>query len=123
MTRDTPQRRAIRRAVESAGRPLSPQEILTAARREHGSLGLATVYRTVKSGVEAGWLQPVELPGEPLHYELAGKRHHHHFSCRGCGRVFDVPGCPGDLDRLAPPGFELESHDLVLYGRCVRCRR
>jgi Fur family ferric uptake transcriptional regulator len=31
---------------------------------------------------------------------------------------YDVPGCPGDLRRLAQRGFTVEDHDVTLYGRC-----
>jgi Fur family ferric uptake transcriptional regulator len=34
-----------------------------------------------------------------------------------------VPGCPGDLHRLAPRGFTVEQHDVTLYGRCRDCGR
>ena len=27
----------------------------------------------------------------------------------------------GDLAALAPPGFAVEDHDLILYGRCKEC--
>jgi Fur family ferric uptake transcriptional regulator len=52
---------------------------------------------------------------------MAGGRHHHHFQCTRCQRVFDVDACPGDLSGLAPPGFAVEDHDLTLYGRCKEC--
>ena len=29
--------------------------------------------------------------------------------------------CPGGLAALTPPGFALEGHELVLYGRCDAC--
>ena len=48
MERSTRQRRAIREAFLEAGRPLSPQEVLELARKKVPSLGLATVYRTLK---------------------------------------------------------------------------
>lgn len=120
--RETPQRQAIRRVVEQENRPLSPQEILDGAAEAIPGLGLATVYRQVKAGVEQGWLKPVELPGSPVRYEAAGKAHHHHFSCRACGRVFEVEGCPGNLKALTPAGFKLESHDIVLHGLCDACQ-
>ncbi len=123
MKRDTRQRQAIRRAIEEAGRPLSPREVLEAASVHHAGLGIATVYRTLKSGVEGGWLQPVELPGEPPRYEPTGKQHHHHFHCRSCDRVYEIEGCPDDLRNLTPPGFALEAHEIVLYGRCADCAR
>ncbi len=121
MRRDTRQRRILRQILDQADRPLSPQEILEASQGVLSGLGIATVYRNVKAMVEEGTLQAVELPGEGLRYEVAGKHHHHHFHCRGCGKVFEVDGCPGDLGPLAPPAFQVESHMIVLYGRCADC--
>jgi Fur family transcriptional regulator, ferric uptake regulator len=119
--RQTRQRDAIRAALAAAGRPLSPQELLAAARAATPGLGLATVYRTVKSMLADGTIHAVELPAAPARYELAGKHHHHHFHCRACDRVYELEGCPEGLRHLTPPGFALESHELVLYGRCAGC--
>lgn len=121
MERDTQQRRAIRTAIEQADRPLSPREVLDASKTLSPGLGIATVYRTLKSWLESGWLQQVDLPGEPPRYELHGKQHHHHFHCRQCDRVYELEGCPDGLPRLTPVGFSLEAHELVLYGRCASC--
>jgi len=63
----------------------------------------------------------VNLPGDNPRFEAAGLHHHHHFQCQQCQKVFDVHGCPGDLAALAPPGFTVADHDLVLYGRCSDC--
>jgi Fur family transcriptional regulator, ferric uptake regulator len=52
---------------------------------------------------------------------MAGKPHHHHFYCNHCGKVFEVPGNDQALENAVPAGFMLESHDLVLYGRCAPC--
>ena len=119
--RDTHQRRAIRNAFREAGRPLSPVEVLAAASVDVPNLGTATIYRTVKSLLEAGWLIPVALPGEPPRYELAGKDHHHHFHCRACGKLFELEGCPEGLRQLTPAGFQMEAHEVVLYGQCAEC--
>ncbi len=121
MERDTAQRRAIREVFEASERPLGPREVLDAAQAMVPSLGIATVYRTVKALVEEGWLVPVELPGEPPRHERAGKKHHHHFVCESCDRVFEVEGCPGNFRSVVPEGFQLDRHDLVLYGRCATC--
>ncbi|MFP5286756.1 MAG: Fur family transcriptional regulator [Thermoanaerobaculia bacterium] len=120
--RDTQQRRAIRAAIDDANRPLSPREVLDSARhRGSPGLGIATVYRTLKTWVEEGGLTQVDLPGEPPRYEVTGKQHHHHFHCRSCDRVYELQGCPEGLRALTPPGFSLESHEVVLYGRCAEC--
>jgi len=121
MERDTAQRRAIRDVFEGSKRPLSPREILEAAQATVPTLGIATVYRTVKGLVEEGWLVPVDLPGEPPRYELSGKKHHHHFVCDACDRVFEVEGCPGNLRAVVPSGFQLDRHEVVLYGVCATC--
>lgn len=119
--RRTRQREAIRRAIEDADRPLGPQEILAAAQDDVPRLGIATVYRNVKAMVDDGALRTVELPGSPDRYETAGKTHHHHFHCRACDRVFEVDGCPGSLKDLAPSGFAVEDHEVILYGLCAAC--
>jgi Fur family ferric uptake transcriptional regulator len=121
MERRTRQREAIRQVFEDAGRPLGPNEVLEAGRSHVQGLGIATVYRTIASLVESEWLTPVELPGEPPRYEVAGQAHHHHFRCRECARVFEILGCPGTLEHLAPPGFTIERHEVVLYGLCTTC--
>ena len=119
--RQTRQRQAIRDAIGDAGVPLSPREILASAQARVDGIGMATVYRTLKLLADAGVVQAVEIPGESPRYELAGKGHHHHFYCNGCGKVFEVEGCPGDFSDLTPKGFRLDNHELVLFGRCAPC--
>jgi Fur family transcriptional regulator, ferric uptake regulator len=121
MERDTQQRRAIRAALESADRPLSPKEVLSASKRRVRSLGMATVYRNLNAMVEEGSLVEVELPGESPRYELAGKLHHHHFVCESCNRAYEVDACPGNMKALTPAGFSLTRHEVVLYGECAHC--
>ena len=121
MQRKTRQRHAIRKAFEDADRPLGPREVLQSAKESAPALGIATVYRNVKAMVEDGLLLPVDLPGAPSRYELAGKGHHHHFHCRGCDGVFEVKGCPKHITDLTPRGYQLESHEIILYGLCDAC--
>jgi Fur family transcriptional regulator, ferric uptake regulator len=121
MPRDTLQRRAIRNAFLAQGRPLTPHEVLDASQPLAPSLGIATVYRNLKSLVDEGWLTTLELPGDNTRYERADIGHHHHFHCKACGRVFDIQGCPDQLANMVPPGFKLDDHELVLYGQCDAC--
>ncbi|OIO08659.1 MAG: transcriptional repressor [Elusimicrobia bacterium CG1_02_63_36] len=120
--RDTPQRRAIRKTIEAGARPLTPNEILDSAKSRHRGLGIATVYRNLKSLVEEGWISEVALPNEAPRYERAGKHHHHHFQCSACRRVFELEGCADAISRIsAPDGFSVERHELTLFGRCADC--
>lgn len=120
--RDTAQRRAIRSALRSAGRPLAPEEVLDSAKGEAPGLGLATVYRTLKALVSSGEALPVELPGASPRYEAAGSRHHHHhFRCTSCDRVYELEGCVPAVRSLVPRGFKMTSHELLLEGVCAAC--
>ena len=121
MERFTRQRTAIYAVVAGAQRPLSPQEILETAQVSVEGLGLATVYRNLNALREDGAIEAVQLPGESPRYEPAGQSHHHHFQCTQCARVFDVHACPGDLQGLAPQGFQVQRHELTLYGLCADC--
>lgn len=123
MQRDTKQRRAIRRVFLETGRPLTPEEVVDEGQRFAATLGIATVYRNVKRLAEDGWLVAVELPGAPVRYERADRPHHHHFVCGTCEQAYDVEGCPPDIESLAPRGFQVESHEVVLYGTCAACVR
>lgn len=119
--RRTRQRENILRVIADAGSPVAPREILTRAQSRLKGLGLATVYRTLKLLAESGVVRLVEIPGDPPRYELADKEHHHHFSCRLCACVYEVPGCCGHFEEHLPAGFRLESHEVILFGICKRC--
>lgn len=120
--RNTRQREAIRRALESAARPLSPTELLALSQTEVRGLGIATVYRNIKALQEEGWLTAVDLPGGQTVYEIAGKAHHHHFQCDACRRVFELEGCLPAVHTLAPQGFQVRRHEITLCGLCPDCQ-
>ncbi|MEM7165546.1 MAG: transcriptional repressor [Planctomycetota bacterium] len=119
----TAQRQAIENAINAASGPLSPAEVLQAARVEVSSLSLATVYRTLKRMVTDGQLSTVDLPGQTPRYEraLIAREHHHHFWCVNCDSVFDLEGCVEGLKKLLPSGFRMTSHEITLHGQCQSC--
>jgi Fur family ferric uptake transcriptional regulator len=119
--RSTRQRRVISDVFGRAERPLSIDEVLDAAQRGHRGVSLSTVYRFVRALVADGALSVFELPGLGAFYELAGKAHHHHFSCIRCRRVYELNDCVS-IDRLAlPKDFRAVSHDLTVSGVCAAC--
>lgn len=121
-SRNTRQKDAIRRAFISADRPLSPEETLAYAQEQVEGISIATVYRNIGALVEDKWLAAVEIPGESPRYEVAGKEHHHHFHCNGCGKVFEMQGCAVQVKPKLPRGFRATGHEFFLYGTCADCR-
>lgn len=119
--RNTRQKTAIREAFADADRPLAPEEVLRSARRRQPTLGIATVYRNIQALVEEGWLLAVEVPGDSARYEVAGKKHHHHFQCNDCGKVYDLEGCAVEGKPKLPRGFRASGHEFYVYGTCPAC--
>jgi Fur family ferric uptake transcriptional regulator len=119
--RDTRQKRAIRNVFTTENRPLSTEQVHTAARVDIEGLGLATVYRSIRTLIDDGWLTVIDVPGQGTLYEIAGKAHHHHFSCDACRRVFEVEGCAKDISVVLPRGFRASSHEITVRGRCADC--
>ena len=121
--RKTNQRNAIQEVFRQNDRPLAIDEILQTGRRTVPSLNQATVYRNLKLLVEKGWLKKIAQPGLGTLYERAGKEHHHHFRCRACDRLFELPGCTLKKEKSTPPGFVIEGHEVFLFGVCSSCKR
>lgn len=119
--RITRQKEAILSVLTGLDGPLLPEEIHRRALGTVPSLGIATVYRFLKRLLTEGRLCCVEIPGEAPRYELSDKGHHHHFHCGKCRRVFDLQRCVEGLRGLAPDGFRITGHEIILYGLCRVC--
>lgn len=120
--RNTSQRKAIEEVIRRKARPLDVAEIVREGRKKVPSLNEATVYRNLKALEAHGILQRVKHPERGTLYEAAGKDHHHHFHCRICARVYELPGCALSERPWTPPGFITEEHEVFLKGVCAACR-
>lgn len=121
MQRKTTQRTAIEQVFDREDGPLGIDEILRLGRSQVESLNQATVYRNLKLLLDKGWLAQINHPAMGVLYERAGKGHHHHFHCRDCNRVFELPGCTLNQQAAAPEGFVVEDHEIFLFGVCPSC--
>ena len=66
------------------------EDLLSSARRKHPSVGLATVYRTVKLLEEAGIAEARHFgPGQTLYEVSEGRAHHDHLICDACGFIIE----------------------------------
>ena len=121
-SRRTQQREAIRTALRDCELPVSAQELHA---RLEGNAGLATVYRNLQRLAEDGLVDTLRRPNGELAFRACGEGHHHHLTCRECGRVEEVRSC--GLDRWAAEvarehGFSGVEHQAELTGLCSDCR-
>ena len=112
----------VLRALTEASGPMSANELWEQLRGRSSGIGLATVYRALRRGVDEGRLAAVELQSGSVRYEPADLEHHHHFLCSRCERAYDLQGCVPQLERLLPRGFQLRGHEILLHGICAECR-
>jgi Fur family ferric uptake transcriptional regulator len=122
VSRRTEQREAIVEALRGSDRAVTAQEL-------HGQLegvGLATVYRNLQRLAEEGDADTLRRDNGEVAFLLCGRGHHHHLTCRLCGRVEQVRDCRLDdwaRDVAAGHGFSEVEHHAELYGVCARCVR
>jgi Fe2+ or Zn2+ uptake regulation protein len=118
----TPQRRALLDLIADRDGSFTAVDLFQEARRRKPKLGLATVYRTVDLLRRTGSVRPLVGDVRPA-YVRCDPGHHHHLICVACGAVEETELCgapsPSVLRRRY--GFRAESHELDVYGTCVRC--
>ncbi len=121
MKRKTTQRAAIEAVFRQHDGPVSVDDILADGRVMVDSLNQSTVYRNLKLMLQRGRIKQISHPSLGTLYERTGKGHHHHFHCRGCNRIYELPGCALKENEVAPDGFVMEDHEVFLFGLCPIC--
>jgi Fur family ferric uptake transcriptional regulator len=106
---------------------LSAREIADELRGEGSEVGIASVYRALEVLDELGLVQRLDAGEGVVRYEPAhpSGAHHHHVVCDRCGRVsaFADPQLEEAIERAAHRlDHAVDGHDVVLRGRCPRCR-
>lgn len=121
MKRRTLQKETIKQIFQQLDQPLGIEQILRKGREKVPALNRATVYRNIRLYVEEGLLLKINHPALGTLYERAGRGHHHHFYCRICDQVFELPGCALKETNVTPKGFFAESHEVFVSGVCSSC--
>lgn len=122
--RDTRPRRAVVEAISRRrGGAFSAQDI--ADELADRGIGRATVFRTVNTLQQLGYVSRLHIGGECDRYTVCDGSHHHHLVCTGCGDVFPIESCSVDESAATAAheiGFSIQGHHVDVFGRCATCR-
>ncbi|MEM7247788.1 MAG: transcriptional repressor [Acidobacteriota bacterium] len=121
--RRTRQRELILDVFLATDDHLTSEELHALVSKEDASIGLATLYRTLKLFVEAGIASERAFGEGVTRYEVR-QAHHDHLICTNCGRIieFEDETIEELQDAIAERhGFTLTWHRLELYGTCPDC--
>lgn len=116
--RATPQRIAVYKYVYGHRTHPDASQIYESVLKSNPSFSKTTVYNALKSLCEIGFLIPVTIDGDKIHYD-ANINFHGHFICSRCGEIydFDLPEPNADM----PIGFSVERKDVYYSGICQSC--
>lgn len=125
MPRNTQQRAAVVQALKQTGGFRTAQQLHEEVLAGGDSVGLATIYRNLRSMAAAGELDVLHPPGGEAIYRLCAlQQHHHHLVCRSCGKSIEIDS--PDIEEWASKmakrhRFRSVTHTAELYGLCSGC--
>jgi Fur family ferric uptake transcriptional regulator len=128
-TRFTKNRQKILALLQQLEGEISAQQLHLELHQQGSRIGLATVYRTLKSLHWEGLVQErATLAGESLYSLVADAHHHyHHLNCIYCGN--SIPLQDGEcqigkqLNRWCQTqNFKVYYHTLEFFGLCDTCQ-
>ena len=121
----TPQRLAVYQYLKSTSEHPSAETIYKALQPNYPTMSLATVYKTLKTLVEIGLVQELNVGEGNFRYD-GTITPHCHIQCIECGKVEDIENL--DLNFLnneasKVTNFEILSNKVYFYGICSTCKK
>jgi Fe2+ or Zn2+ uptake regulation protein len=119
-------RRRILDILFEATRPMSLEEIRSAANRNAKAPDYATVFRTIALLEKLGFVHKVNLQRACSFFELQDpSKHYDHLVCTSCGRVVVLAEhCPlGPFEKQIGRRHRFREihHSLEFFGKCEQC--
>ena len=123
--RGTRQAEALSAVLDGLPGFCSAQQIHAELRSRGEHVGLTTVYRHLQVLSEDGNLDTIrDAGGETLYRKCRSGAHHHHLTCRNCGKSVEVEGRAVEHwaeHVAAEAGFTTVDHTVELFGLCPEC--
>lgn len=121
----TKQRTAMLALFETAQEPLCAEFIYQQLKKTFPSLAFSTVYRNLEQFISASILKKETFHDGVARYSLSSN-HGHYLICTGCHTKIRIDDCPlqaMEQTLKEDTGFEIDRHDLTLYGKCPNCQK
>ena len=120
--RKSEKRELIYDIIKTAPGPLTANDILRLADKRKLSIGIATIYRTLKLLQTEGKVKTVNLPDGQPRYAPPSDECLHHFHCTACDIVLVIDHCCIHLHKDEVNGHQVDNHDITLTGICKECK-
>ena len=120
----TPQRLAVYNYLMNTSSHPSADVIYTDIHIQYPTMSLATVYKALKTLVDVGLVQEINVGEGNFRYD-GNSSPHAHIQCLKCGKVHDFNGFNLDnLNSLAQEhtDFKVVSNKVYFYGYCKECQ-
>ncbi|NLX94529.1 MAG: transcriptional repressor [Clostridiales bacterium] len=125
--KNTKHRNSVLHIIEKSAQPVTAEQIYFALVNQAVSINLSSVYRVLNTLVEKHLIIKSSMAGEnKAVFELNRFEHKHYVVCTQCKKVVAVPGCPlEDYEKMLADkiGFDVQGHQLELYGICRDCKK
>ncbi len=122
--RTTRQLAAVLATVATSGQEHpTAEQVFRRVRRTLPRISLGTVYRNLQRLVAEGRIGYASINDRVVRFDPTAARHDHFF-CRHCGRIEDlhVPVPRRSFAAVRRAGHAVQTHAVVLEGRCRWCR-
>ena len=128
--RRTRQRDLVASVFDATDAWLTAQQVHRQLADRGEPVGLATVYRTLTSLADAGDLDARHAHGSGTatpewSYRRCSAHHHHHLTCRNCGRTVEIGAPPIEAwasEVAKTHGYKAIDHVIEVSGLCPDCQ-
>ena len=122
----TPQRKSILKVFLELEGHVPIDDLHKKIHSEDQTIGIATVYRTMKLLMDAGLAEMHTFNEKTTYERLYQVRHHDHLICKACSKTveFEHPLIEKYQEEVCERhGFTLKSHRMELFGICNECKK
>lgn len=123
MLKNTRTRIRIVNVLENVTTPMSAYDIFDILKDE--KITLSSIYRTLNTFYEEKMVLKDTVNGTAV-YSLFKDDHCHYLECNNCHKKIKLDYCPhhkANQQIKKKLKFEVDDHNLVLYGTCEDCRK